>query len=107
MCTFELFKLNSKLNRSVVNELLPNPQVNTQTHTQTQSHRSVVITLQTNRLNMNTKKMDMNMDHGSHTQMTVECKTLGCPKKTIDDRISKVIQEYIACLHKGPVFTKG
>ena len=33
------------------------------------------------------KCMHMDMDHGSHTQMTAECKRLGCPKKTIDNRI--------------------
>ena len=47
------------------------------------------------------KRMHMDMDHGSHAQMTVECKRLGCLKKTIDDKIAKVIQECIASLHKG------
>ena len=28
-------------------------------------------------------------------------------KKTIDNNISKVKQECIACLHKGPIFTRG
>ena len=53
------------------------------------------------------KRMHMDMDHGSHAEMTVECIRLGCPKKTIDDRSAKVIQECIACLHKGFNFTKG
>ena len=53
------------------------------------------------------KRMHMDMDHGSNAEMTMECKRLGCPKKTIEDRITKVIQECIACLHKGPNFTKG
>ena len=53
------------------------------------------------------KRMHMDMDHGSHAEMTAECKRIGCPKKTIEDRITKVIQECIACLHKGPNFTKG
>ena len=39
--------------------------------------------------------------------MTAECIRLGCSKKTIDDRMAKVIQECIACLHKVPNFTKG
>ena len=51
--------------------------------------------------------MRMDMDHGNHAQMTVECKRLGCTKKIIDDRIPKVVQDCIACLHKGPIFTKG
>ena len=51
--------------------------------------------------------MHMDMDHGSHAQMTAECKRLGCTKKTIDDRIAKVIQECITFIHKGPVFTRG
>ena len=53
------------------------------------------------------KRMHMDMDHGSHAEMTAECKRIGCPKKTIEYRIAKVIQECIACLHKGPNFTKG
>ena len=44
-------------------------------------------------------RMHMDMDHGNHAQMIAECKRLGCTKKTIDDRISKVIQECITCLH--------
>ena len=31
------------------------------------------------------KLMHMDMDHGSHAEMTAECKRLGCPKKTIDE----------------------
>ena len=53
------------------------------------------------------KRMYMEMDHGGHAEMTAEFKRLGCPKKTIDYRIAKVIQECIACLHKGPNFIKG
>ena len=53
------------------------------------------------------KSMHMDMDNGSHAQMTEECKRLGCTKKTIDGRIAKVLQECIACLHKGSIFTKG
>ena len=43
--------------------------------------------------------MHMDMDHGDHAQMTAECKRLGCTKKSIEDRISKVIQ--------GSIFTQG
>ena len=51
-------------------------------------------------------RMHMDMDPGSHAEMTAKCKRLGCPKKTIDDRII-IIQECITCLHKGPNLTKG
>ena len=34
--------------------------------------------------------MNIDMDHDSHAEMTVECKRLGCSKKTINDRIAKV-----------------
>ena len=50
----------------------------------------------------------MDMKHGSHAEMTAECKRLGCSnKKTIDNRIAMVIQECIACLHRGPNFSTG
>ena len=51
--------------------------------------------------------MNMDMDHGDHAQMTAECKRLGCTKKSIEDIISKVIQECITYLHKGSIFTQG
>ena len=36
--------------------------------------------------------MHIDMDQCSHAEMTVECKRLGYSKKTINDRIAKVIQ---------------
>ena len=52
-------------------------------------------------------RMNMDMDHGDNAHMTAECKRLGCTKKSIEDRISKVIQESITCQHKGSIFTQG
>ena len=51
--------------------------------------------------------MHMDMEHCDHSKMTTECKRLGCTKKSIEDRISKVIQECITCRHKGSTFTQG
>ena len=50
----------------------------------------------------------MDIEHADHTQMTIECKRLGSKmNKSMDLRISRVIQEGITCRHKDPTFTQG
>ena len=50
----------------------------------------------------------MDMEHADHTQMVMECKKLGIKMgKSIDLKISRVIQECITCRHKNKVFTQG
>ena len=44
----------------------------------------------------------MDMKHGSHADMSVECDRLVGSKNNIDSRTSIAIQECIACEHRGP-----
>ena len=52
----------------------------------------------------------IHMDHAiaDHTQMTTECIRLGCKmNKSIELRISRVIQECTICKHEDVVFAHG
>ena len=63
------------------------------------------------KLNVTVKRLvhiHMDMEHADHTQMVMECNKLGCKMgKSMDLKISRVIQECITCRHKDKVFTKG
>ena len=48
------------------------------------------------------------MEHADHAKMAMECTRLGCkPGKSMDLKISRVIQECIICRHEDEVFTQG
>ena len=48
------------------------------------------------------------MDHGYHTQMATECIRLGCKmNKSVELRISRVIQECTICKHEDVTFAYG
>ena len=50
----------------------------------------------------------MDMENADHTQMVMECKRLGSKmSKSMELKISKVIQECITCRHKDTTFTQG
>ena len=48
------------------------------------------------------------MDHADHAQMATECTRLGCKtNKSMELRISRVIQECIVCKLEDEVFSQG
>ena len=48
------------------------------------------------------------MDHADHAQLAAKCTRLGCKLgKSMDLRISRVIQECTVCKHEDEVFTEG
>ena len=48
------------------------------------------------------------MNHADHAQMAIECTRLGCKmNKSMELRISRVIQECTVCKHEDEVFSQG
>ena len=53
-------------------------------------------------------RIHRDMDHTDHTQMATECIRLGCKmNKSVELRISRVIQECTICKHEDVTFAHG